>query len=101
VSSSIADLDRITDFTHGVDRIGFSSRLSLAGTQMWTGVETSYANALADANQKISSGEAHIVAVQLGSDVVVFAGADMHHSVDSAVVLVGKSLSDVDAWDVF
>lgn len=101
VTADMAGLDRITDFTHGVDRLGFSSRMSLAGSQLWGGVENSYADALAVANQKISSGEANVVAVQLGSDVVVFAGADMHHRVDAAVVLVGKSLSDVDAWDVF
>src|SRR5690242_9871806 len=66
--STLADLDRITDFTHGVDRLGFSSRTSLAGSVMWKGVESSYASALADATQKISSGQANVVAVQVGSD---------------------------------
>lgn len=96
-----ADLDRITDFTHGQDRIGFGGRTSLAGHDLATGTATTYDDALALATQKISANAADVVAVQVGSDVIVFADGDLHDKISGAVVLVGKTLADVGAWDVF
>jgi len=38
--------------------------------------------------------------VQLGSDVIVFADEDNTNEADAAVVLVGKSLSDIAPSDI-
>jgi Ca2+-binding RTX toxin-like protein len=97
---TFADLTRITDFTHNEDTLVFSDKISIAGSTLWADTEATYADALAVATQKITSGAAQIVTVQLGSDVVVFAGANMDHRVDAAVLLVGKTLTDIDTWDV-
>jgi Ca2+-binding RTX toxin-like protein len=101
VTAVQADLDRITDFTHGEDRLGFGSHVSLAGHSFWSGVEANYADALAVATDQITSGAADVVAVQVGSDVIVFADSDLHDHVSNAVVLVGQTLAGVDQWDVF
>ena len=101
VTASEASVDRITDFTHGEDRLGFGKQVSLAGHTMWTGTAGSYDEAYADAKAQIASGSADIVAVQVGGDVVVFADSTLHDHIDGAAVLVGKSLSDLSSWDVF
>jgi Ca2+-binding RTX toxin-like protein len=101
VSDVQADLDRITDFTHGEDSLGFGSHVSLAGHSFWSGVEANYGDALAMATDKITSGAADVVAVQVGSDVIVFADSDLHDHVANAVVLVGQTLAGVNQWDVF
>jgi Ca2+-binding RTX toxin-like protein len=98
--TNFADLDRITDFTHDQDRLAFSDKISIAGSNLVSATESTYADALAFATHQITSGAAQIVTVQLGSDVVVFAGANMDHTVDAAVLLVGKTLADIDQWDV-
>lgn len=99
--ATMADLDRIMDFTHGEDRLGFSTKVSIAGHDMATGTAANYADALAQATAQISSNTADIVAVQVGSDVVVFADAELTNQIGGAVVLVGKTLADVGQWDVF
>jgi Ca2+-binding RTX toxin-like protein len=94
-------LDRISDFTHGDDRIGFGGTVSLAGHAFWSGTEADYAGALARATSEISSGAVDIVFVQVGADVIVFADSNLHDRVEGAAVLVGKSLADITQWDVF
>ena len=101
VASSESGLDRISDFTHGDDRIGFGGPVSLAGHTAWSGTEATYDGALARATSEITSGQADVVFVQVGTDVVVFADSNLHDRVDGAVVLVGKTLGDITAWDVF
>ncbi len=61
-----------------------------------TATAADYAAALSAANAKIAAGASDYVAVKVGADVIVF--ADSHHNngtADAAVVLVGKSLSDI------
>jgi Ca2+-binding RTX toxin-like protein len=101
LGATLDDVDHVVDFTHGEDRLGFSDRISLAGRLMSTGTATTYDEALTSARGLIGSGSANVVAIQLGADVVVFAGADLHTRVDAAVVLVGKTLSGIDNWDIY
>lgn len=101
MGGSMSELDQITDFTHGVDRLGMGDRVSLSGAGFWSGDAATYSDAYATATQKIASGAADIVAVQIGADVVVFADSHLHNRVDSAVVLVGRTLADVNSWDIF
>ena len=96
-----ADVDRITDFTHGEDRLGFGSHVSLAGHSFWSGSAATYGDAVAAATQQITSGAADLVAVQVGTDVIVFADTSLHNHVDTAVVLVGQTLAGISQWDVF
>jgi Ca2+-binding RTX toxin-like protein len=101
VTDSEASVDRITDFTHGEDTLGFGRQASLAGHSMATGSAASYADAFNEAKAQISSGAADIVAVQVGGDLVVFADSYQHDHLDGAVVLVGKTLADFSHWDLF
>src|SRR5437879_6516650 len=55
-------LDRITDFTHGEDRLGFGGQMSLAGHSFWSGSAATYGDAVAAATQQITSGAADLVA---------------------------------------
>lgn len=60
-------------------------------------VATDYASALATANEHISAAGAKYVAAQVGDSVVVFYDAgDPVDGADAAVVLVGKTLADID-----
>lgn len=101
VPDTQAGLDRITDFTHGHDRLSFGGQTSLAGHSFWSGAETNYTDALAQATKQITSGAADVVAVQVGADVIVFADTTLHNQVHSAVVLVGTTLANINQWDVF
>ena len=88
-------LDVITDWNSG-DTITFANVTVGAGVY-FEGSAVSYASALNLANSHIASGTADIVAVQVGGDVVVFAdSAGDNGSADDAVILSGKTLSDVD-----
>jgi len=101
ITASETSVDRITDFTHGEDRLGFGTQVSLAGHTMWTGTAGSYADAFAEAKAQIGSGAADIVAVEVGGDLVVFADSGLHNHVGGAAVLVGKTLLDFTNWDLF
>ena len=96
-----ADLDRITDFTHGQDHLAFGDHLKLTDANFARGTAGSYADALAFATGKITSGAADLVAVQVGSDLIVFADSTHHNHIDASVVLVGKTLSALGVGDIF
>src|SRR5262249_40901380 len=51
--------------------------------------------ALTAANTVLGGGTVDVVAVQIGSDVVVFADTNAGNSAGDAIVLVGKSLTDI------
>jgi Ca2+-binding RTX toxin-like protein len=111
-------IDQIRDWTGGVNFLHFGSTASL--TQIQTdianhtnaGTNLNYLETTAtDFNDAINQANAHLgsgkfVAVQIGGDTVVFAddnnagntGASDGHitSADSAVVLVGRTLADID-----
>jgi Ca2+-binding RTX toxin-like protein len=101
LTDAVGSVDRISDFTHGADRLGLGNHVSLAGHSLATGTEATYADAFAAAKLLIASNAADLVAMQVGADVVVFADSSLHDHMDAAVVLVGKTLADVSAWDVF
>jgi len=96
-----ASLDRIVDWTGGsrtspVDHIDFSN---LAGAVPLTYLELTagdFAAAKSLADLQIASGYDY-VAVQVGADVVVFVDSAANNGgADDALVLVGRSLADVD-----
>lgn len=97
---SLAGLDRILDFTHGADKLVFDDDgLTASDANFATTSAVDFASALAAANASMSSG-ADYVAVQVGADVIVFATELGEHHVESAVVLVGRSLADISAGDI-
>jgi Ca2+-binding RTX toxin-like protein len=98
-SRNAADVDRITDFTHGQDHLSFGDALKLTDGHFLTASANSYGDALTLASAKIASGADDAVAVQVGADVVVF--ADSHHTnhADVAVILVGRTLAGIGMGD--
>lgn len=100
VTATEDGLDRIADFTTGVDRIGFGGSVSLAGHTATT-VSGDYATVLGLATTAITSGQDDIVFAQVGNDLVVFADSDLRDTVGGAIVLVGKTAADVSVWDLF
>jgi Ca2+-binding RTX toxin-like protein len=87
-------IDQITDWTSS-DVLDLGNLTGTNGNYLET-TATTYSAALALANAQIGSGAADIVAVSVGSDVIVFAdtGAD-NGAADDAVLLAGKTLADV------
>jgi Ca2+-binding RTX toxin-like protein len=95
-------LDRITDWAGGEDHLFFGN--GGAGTGVGAGSSANYvegraadhASALYYANTQVVGGAIDYVAVQVGGDVVVFADTGQNNgAADSAVLLVGRSLSDI------
>ena len=101
VTSNVADLDRITDFTHGEDSLYFGIHLKLGDGHFATGTAASYADAFKAATASIGSGAADAAAYQVGADIIVFADYTGHNHLDAGVVLVGKSLASLTASDFF
>jgi len=93
-----AGLDQITDFTHGTDHIRFDDAPTVTAANFATATAADFTAALGDANARIAAG-ADVVAEQVGGNVIVFADEVGEHHVESAVLLVGKSLADVGASD--
>jgi Ca2+-binding RTX toxin-like protein len=106
-----AGADRISDWTH-LDHIQLPVLGGFMGYAPAPGGGTSdpygygdsgtttydYATALAGANAAFqSNGSVHIYAAQVGSDVVIYADTDNNHAADMSVILVGASLSSLDA----
>lgn len=62
----------------------------------------SYADALAQADLLMASGRADYVAAQVGGNVIVFADTDGDHNdgADTAVVLAGRTLDQIDSWNI-
>jgi len=93
-------IDVIGDWESG-DSLHFAA-VSVAGVpaaQYAELVADSFDHALAAATQQITSAGAVYVAVQVGSDVWVFADTDgvAANGPDAAVVLVGRTLADIGA----
>jgi S-layer protein len=104
-AKTLAGLDRITDFTHGEDRLVFHDAAVATATNFATDTAVDFHTAMADANAKMAAG-ADFVAVQVGADVMVFAdhaadpGGPADHHVESGVLLVGKTLADIGVGDI-
>lgn len=97
-----SQLDRIVDWNGAED--GFDFEDGDAGIAIGAGTafnyfETTAADynaALTLANSRIAGGQINYVAVQVGGDVFVFADTGHNNGVaDSAVMLVGRTLSDI------
>ena len=94
-------LDRILDFAHGEDKIVFDDDgLIATDANFATATAADYASARAIANARMADGSADFVAVQIGGDVVDFATELGEHHIESAVLLVGRSLMDISASDI-
>jgi len=98
-AKAATDLDHILDFTHGEDRLVFDDAPAATAANFVTDTQADFAHALADANAKMAAG-ADFVAVQVGADVIVFADEVGDHHVESAVLLVGKTLADISSSDI-
>jgi len=93
--------DQIRDWT-SADSLHFNSAGPVnmgAGTNLdfSTATATDFASAITAANAHLGAGGLY-VAVQVGTDVVVFADTNLDHSIttaDDAVTLVGKTLADI------
>lgn len=60
---------------------------------------SAYADAIAKAQAMLSVVDNAAVAIQLGSDVIVFSGLTVG-SIDTAILLVGRSLNDISAANI-
>lgn len=92
------DFDRVFDFTHGEDKLEFG----LDGgdeSNYRERTATDYDDAFAQAQALIRNGELY-VSVQVGDDVIVFAGQANGDDIGTAVVLVGRTLADISAGDI-
>jgi len=90
--------DSVFDFTPGEDKLDFG----LAGgdeSNYRERTATDYDDAFAQAQELIRNGETY-VSVQVGDDVIVFAGQEDGSNVGSAVILVGRTLADISADDI-
>lgn len=100
VSGSVrkpGDLDRILDFQDG-DKLVFDGG-AIAGEDNYSeATATDYGDALAQARERIEGGDEY-VAVQVGEDVIVFSAESGQADIGSAVVLVGRTLTDVGLGD--
>ena len=91
----------IVDFTSGQDQIVFGEDLgTVTAGNFATETADSYSAAFALARADIATGAANVVAVQVGADVVVFADTHDDNHVSGAVVLVGKTLTDIAPGDI-
>jgi len=100
VAGSAESLDHILDFTGGSDSLKFSGGPAATDANFATATATDYATAITAAFTATSGGAAY-VAVQVGGDVIVFADTSgVPGNIEDAVVLVGRSLSDVSSGDI-
>ena len=98
-AKQLSAIDRITDFTSGHDKLVFDDAPAATAAGFATDTAADFTTALADANTKMAAG-ADFVAVQVGADVIVFADEVGEHHVESAVLLVGKTLADIASTDI-
>lgn len=92
-------LDRVADFTTAEDTLDFGG-LTATETSFATDTAADYDAALAAANAKMADGAVDVVAVQVGDDVIVFADNAGEAGADAAVVLTGRTLTDVGFGDI-
>lgn len=105
-STASGQCDQITDW-ESIDTLRFATAVprslptSVAGTvENYREISAAtYDTGLSQANGLIAGGIVRYVAVQVGSDVVVFAEDDNNaaNGADEAVILVGRSLADIAA----
>jgi Ca2+-binding RTX toxin-like protein len=99
LTATAAGLDRVADFTHGQDKVDFAGLDTVAAGDFASASAASYTAALTSANAIMGDSGEHVVAVQVGGDVIVFADTTDDGQASSAIVLVGRTLADVGAGD--
>ena len=88
-------LDQVTDWQTG-DSLTFGGATGTI-TNYLESSATDYAAAQTFANAQINGGVVDYVAVQVGTSVVVFADSGNNNgTAEDAVVLVGRTLADID-----
>ncbi len=98
-------LDRILDWTGGrstspIDHIAFVGLASATPTTYLELTAGSYGAAKALADNQIAAGN-NYVAVQIGGDVVLFVDSGNNNgTAEDAVVLVGRTLADIDYTNI-
>jgi hypothetical protein len=94
-------LDAVLDFTAADDQLIFTGGPAATDTNFATSSAADFDAALLAAQDEVTNNGAAYVAVELGGDVIVFADTDGDPTtVDSAVLLVGKTLADITAADI-
>jgi Ca2+-binding RTX toxin-like protein len=97
-TSNVSVTDNILDWT-SADKLRFAFASGFRAATATTYAETtatSAAEAISNANAIINAGTVDFVAVQVGADVVVFADSSNNNGdADSAVIIVGKLISDI------
>jgi hypothetical protein len=99
-ANALDGLDSVTDWTHGEDVLSFGDGFTVTDAAFATATAADFDAARAAADAAIADGSADVVAVQVGSDVIVFADEDGENAVGAAVLLVGRTLADVSAGDI-
>ena len=99
-TDALDGLDRILDFTMDEDTLDFGEGLAATEESFASATADDYAAALAAANAAMADGTVDFVAVQVGPDVIVFGDADAEAGADQAVVLAGRTLTDVGFGDI-
>jgi Ca2+-binding RTX toxin-like protein len=98
--TTLGALDQIRDWS-STDSLDFTGIGPATGTNYLETTATDYASAKAFADAQISGGIVDYVVVQVGGDLVVFAdNANNNVASDDAVVLVGKTLNDIDFTNI-
>ncbi|MDB5422707.1 MAG: hemolysin-type calcium-binding region protein, partial [Phenylobacterium sp.] len=89
-------LDRILDWTAGADRLHFIGLADATRTTYLELTAADYGAAKILADSQIAAGN-NYVAVQVGGDVILFVdSASNNGAADDAVMLVGRTLADID-----
>ena len=99
LAKTVAGLDQVSDFAQGEDKIDFGGIETVDAGDFATATAEDFANALTSANAIMGDSGEHVVAVQVGDDVIVFADTGDEGSAASAILLVGRTLADVSASD--
>lgn len=97
---SLSEIDRILDFTHGQDKIVLEDEIPATAANFTTTSAADFQAALTAADGQMMGGVIDYVAVQVGADVIVFADDVGVNHVDSAVILVGRTLADISVSDI-
>ena len=96
-------LDQIKDWV-ATDTIGFGAAPATAAIDGVDYLETTagdFTAAKAIADAQIAGGAINYVVVQVGPDVVVFADVGGTNTTSDAITLVGKTLADIAAGNIF
>jgi Ca2+-binding RTX toxin-like protein len=92
--------DQITDWS-SEDTISFNLLGAATGTTYVETVSSDYASALGIASNAIAGGTIDFVLVQIGVDLVLFADSNNDNgTADTGVVILGKTLADIDFTNV-